>query len=770
MNTPEAQRPPGLAARIGQAPYLNGGLFERGPLDRQGIRVGDQTIEALLAPDGLFNRYHFTVTEATPLDTEVAVDPEMLGKLFEETVNERHSNGAYYTPRPVVAFMCRAALKGVLAGRRIPGLTAANLAELVDNGNADAITQPQAIAIAGALAAAKILDPACGSGAFLLGMMQEIIALNANLFRAGAAPEAVYRQKLDLISHNLHGADQDANAISIAMLRLWLSLAVDYDGPGAPPTLPNLDLKLVAGDALAGPDPQNAQGDFMAQSVQESRLGQLAQAYTAVKSPPVKERLRDYIANVKTDIRAQYRDAAPPYVVEWRVDFADVNQAGGFDIVIANPPYVRQEDIKPEAYKNALKSAYPDAAVGRSDLYCYFYARALQLLAPGGMHVFVCSNSWLDVGYGAKLQEYLLNNAHILAIYESAIERQFATADINTVISVIRKTDAAAADDATCFVQLRQDFDKALAPGGQRREIVKTRAQLLTAATAANKFVGDKWGGKYLRGMDIYHHILDQYGDKLVRLGDIATVKLGILTRANDFFFLTPESIAEWGIEDDFRRPVMTTPREARSLIVDQTTMSKQVFMCHQDKKDLKDTGALDYIQWGELQGYHRRSGIKARRRWYDLRARNGATLAMNYLIDTTARAFFAPDRVLFGDNFQELQSRTVSPLQLCAVMNSTVSQLMYNISGQANFGGGLMKIQAFETENLAIVNPSLLPPIDPALFAATTWDVLTPSPSRRQVDAAVFDALGLTSDYRDEVYAAVWDLVGNRKRRARSV
>ena len=310
MNTPEAQRPPGIAAVIGQAPYLNGGLFERSELDRQNIRVGDHVIEALLAPDGLFNRYHFTVTEATPLDTEVAVDPEMLGKLFEETVNERHSSGAYYTPRPVVAFMCRAALKGLLAGRQIPGLTADSLAELVDNGHAAAITQPQAIAIARALAAVKILDPACGSGAFLLGMMQEIIALNASLFRAGAAPEAVYRQKLDLISHNLHGADQDANAVSIAMLRLWLSLAVDYDGPGAPPTLPNLDLKLVAGDALAGPDPQNAQGDFMAQSVQESRLGELAQAYTAVKSPAVKERLRHYIATV--------------------------NRAGGFDIVIYN--------------------------------------------------------------------------------------------------------------------------------------------------------------------------------------------------------------------------------------------------------------------------------------------------------------------------------------------------------------------------------------------------------------------------------------------------
>ena len=151
------------------------------------------------------------------------------------------------------------------------------------------------------------------------------------------------------------------------------------------------------------------------------------------------------------------------------------------------------------------------------------------------MHVFVCSNSWLDVGYGAKLQQYPLTNAALEAVYESAIERQFITADINTIISVLRKTDAPAPGDATRFVQLREDFEAALSPGGRRREIVKTRAQLRNAATAAAKFTGDKWGGKYLRAPDIYHHILDHYGGRLARLGDIATVRFGIKTGVNEF-------------------------------------------------------------------------------------------------------------------------------------------------------------------------------------------------------------------------------------------
>lgn len=115
---------------------------------------------------GLFNRYNFTVMEATPIDTEVAVDPEMLGKLFEETVNERHSNGAYYTPRPVVAFMCREAIKGYLEGRNIADLTPAAIADLVDNANPQAVTVAQALEIASAVKDMKAVDPACGSGAF----------------------------------------------------------------------------------------------------------------------------------------------------------------------------------------------------------------------------------------------------------------------------------------------------------------------------------------------------------------------------------------------------------------------------------------------------------------------------------------------------------------------------------------------------------------------------------------------------------------------------
>ena len=386
------------------------------------------------------------------------------------------------------------------------------------------------------------------------------------------------------------------------------------------------------------------------------------------------------------------------------------------------------------------------------------------------MHVFVCSNSWLDVGYGAKLQEYLLKSAHMQAVYESAVERQFSTADINTVITLICK--GRPGDDArTRFVSLRDEFDTALADPQLRREIVRGRAALRAGATSGGKFVGDKWGGKYLRAPDIYHRILEKYGGNLVRLGDVATVRFGIKTGANDFFYLTPERIAEFGIEPEHCRPVMTTPQESRSIAIDPRHLPKRLFTCHDDKDELEGTGALAYIEWGEAQGYHQRSSTRSRPRWYDLGDREIVYLGINKLVDTTARTFLASQGGLFTDNFQILPIiGNTSPIRLCAAVNSTLFQLMLNTESRSNFGQGVLEIQTYETANLSIANPTLLAEPNRSAFNAADWDVLNPSAARRHVDGLVFDALDLTADEREAVYAGVRELVSNRKRRARSV
>ena len=242
----------GLRTVIGDVPFLNGGLFEETELDkRNGIAVPDEAIRQVLT--GLFDRFNFTVMESTPFDIEVAVDPEMLGKVFEELVTGRHESGAYYTPRPVVSFMCREALKGYLEGQDT-GLDAEIVARFVDHHETDGIGVAQARDVARALAEVTAVDPACGSGAYLLGMMQELIELQVRLFNVTQDAKSLYELKLEIIQRNLYGVDIDSFAVNIAMLRMWLSLAIDYEGD-TPEPLPNLDFKVVCGDSLLGPTP-----------------------------------------------------------------------------------------------------------------------------------------------------------------------------------------------------------------------------------------------------------------------------------------------------------------------------------------------------------------------------------------------------------------------------------------------------------------------------------------------------------------------------------
>ncbi len=447
LNNPKSQDlrrdDPTVYLSIGDVPFLNGGLFEQTPLDYQACKgdfpVPDDIIGHVITQ--LFTGYNFTVMESTSLDTEVAVDPEMLGKLFEETVNERNGSGAYYTPRPVVEFMCREALKCYIGVKGIYGLTDSRIADLVDNGNDQAITPQQALEIGKAVAEMKAVDPACGSGAFLLGMLQEILVLNDSLFRARHTSQSLYRQKLDIISKTIHGTDKDGLAVSTAMLRLWLSLAVDYEGDGAPEPLPNLDLKLVVGDSLAGPDPSPAQLihqlDLTDQGIRTSTLQADIAAYTTEQDHTNKRNLKKRVEETKSRIRETMEDAAPAGDIEWRIDFADVIAAGGFDVVVGNPPYVQLQRNSGELanlYRNVGYATF--ARTG--DIYQLFYERGCQLLRPNqGILAYITSNSWLKAEYGKTTRRYLTER-HTPTLLLEMGKDVFEQAIVDTSVIVVR--------------------------------------------------------------------------------------------------------------------------------------------------------------------------------------------------------------------------------------------------------------------------------------------------------------------------------------------
>ena len=248
------RRRPNDESRWGPIPYLNGGLFEQ---DYDFLVV---LPNELFDPGsdggilGFFNNYNFTVAEDTPVEQEVAVDPEMLGKVFENMMEERErgKSGTFYTPRPIVHYMCREALLGYLQDRT--GLDRALLAGQFDEDAGPPLAVAQARTVERALDEVRVLDPAVGTGAFLVGILHELVALKRACYRAQGAEvrrggSLAAGWKRQFIATALHGVDIKAEAIEIAKLRLWLSLVVDLERDQVE-ALPNLDYKLMVGNSL----------------------------------------------------------------------------------------------------------------------------------------------------------------------------------------------------------------------------------------------------------------------------------------------------------------------------------------------------------------------------------------------------------------------------------------------------------------------------------------------------------------------------------------
>ncbi len=428
-----------MTSYYGDVPFLNGGLFEKTDLDkRDDIDVPDEAIRPILSD--LFDRFNFTVMESTPFDVEVAVDPEMLGKVFEELVTGRHASGAYYTPRPVVSFMCREALKGYLQGQDT-GVPPEALARFVDERDTSGISVSSAKDVAAALDEVTVVDPACGSGAYLLGMMQELVELQSALFNVGVDAKGLYELKLHIIERNLYGVDIDDFAANIAMLRLWLSLAIEYEGD-QPEPLPNLDFKVVCGDSLLGPDPSVG---VMAQSAlgryDEAirKLDSLKAKYMRARTGPQKQNLREDIRGTEELIKTAMGDASvPEAVVDWRLQFAEVfAKDGGFNIAIANPPYV-QLQRNGGLLANRYKDAKYTTLARTGDMYQLFFERGCQALrASGGMLTYITSNSWLKAEYGKKTRQFFADGHTPLRLLELGKD-VFESAIVDSGVLVLR--------------------------------------------------------------------------------------------------------------------------------------------------------------------------------------------------------------------------------------------------------------------------------------------------------------------------------------------
>jgi hypothetical protein len=416
-------------------PFLNGGLFERHYGDVS-LPLADElfsTDEGLL---GFLDSWTFTVAEEAADESEVAVDPEMLGRVFENLISEEEMRreGTVYTPRPVVQFMCREALIPYLV--RKAELSENQVRELLVEDDAlerlnEETSTGDALALAErldrAVAEIRAIDPAVGSGAFLLGLMAELLRLRrlAHLISAGKEPEPerLREWRLEMIEHSLFGVDVNPVAIELCRLRLWLSLLVE-EGGASPHALPNLEYRTVGADSLrdfvGGIEVQQTRSDNWGLGLDLEDPGELLDLrdrYFEAADPGEKRRLRSELEDSEDELverifarvdesarqprrgkKAQVEAKATlESVPALRARFAsrdrvfpvflpafsapDVVAAGGWDVVIMNPPYVGRKELRQRfdaSYLADLERHY-----GRTyDLMTHFGRRAFELANP----------------------------------------------------------------------------------------------------------------------------------------------------------------------------------------------------------------------------------------------------------------------------------------------------------------------------------------------------------------------------------------------------
>ena len=473
---------------VGEVVFLNGGLFEETELDHTVTDIPDEAFEDIFGRDGLFYRFNFTVQESTPLEIEVAVDPEMLGKVFEELVTGRHETGSYYTPRSVVAFMCREVLKGFLAAKTSASREA--IVKLVDEREVSQdLTDRHADEIRFFLDTIKAVDPACGSGAYLLGLLQELIGIRRTLQnpRLLADPNFLYGLKLRLISQCLYGVDIDPFATNIAKLRLWLSLAVEAET--AQP-LPNLDFRIETGDSVLGPcDPLAERDDALIMTTLRKRAEQLVlkKDRFMVAHGEEKAGLFEEIRSEEAALAKEASTVVGAGNIAWHIHFAEVFatgrrqrsleqgifdsdifkvvacEPGGFDVVLANPPYVNmvQMDSTSNEYREALRSLFSTAR-GGFDLFVPFMERGLQLAARDGMFAYIVPNKLLSAEYSATLREHFARHARLISltdlsrvpvfnasVYPVIVLAQKSTPDVNTIRVEAYRGDAKSLDSVS---------------------------------------------------------------------------------------------------------------------------------------------------------------------------------------------------------------------------------------------------------------------------------------------------------------------------------
>ena len=790
-------------------PFLNGGLFDP-------INDYDWIETEILLPDDLFSndcttkegdvgdgildvfdRYNFTVKEDEPLEKEVAVDPEMLGKVFENLleIKNRKSKGTYYTPREIVHYMCQESLIEYLYGEFNRGIVAyetlgndqmamfgnASKKEqldltiehrqrsLIDKKDLETLIRygesvveherrvvsegreigrysfklPERIRANAAridekLAGVRVCDPAVGSGAFVVGMMNEIIRARGALTPHVGENEnrTPYDFKRHAIQNCLYGVDIDSGAVEIAKLRLWLSLIVDEEERESIQPLPNLDYKTICGNSLLGVNKL-----FNYQPLK--KLEELKPLYfnetSAVKKQKRKKQIDDLIGQMTNG----HKD------FDFEVYFSEVFHEGkGFDVVIGNPPYVALQKNGGELGKLYQGAGFTTFA-RTGDVYQLFYERGCQLLMPSaGLLAYITSNSWLKAEYGKLTRRYFSDNHTPLRLIELGKD-VFESAIVDSSILIARSGKH---DETGKAVDMDRLSEKDFPPAENRWSVFRPQGEKpWSTLSGIEQSIMDKMEavGTPLKEWDV-------------------SINYGIKTGYNDAFIIDDATKEKLIAEDPKSAKILKPVLRGRDiqryrakwaelwLITTFPSLHLNINDYPAVKRHLLSFGKDRLEQSGKTLAGGGQARKKTGNKWFEAQDQiayhEEFTKEKLFWMDMSNKGKFAYSETEMYCNNKGFMMTGKSLKYLCAVLNSAlITWLMKNTARTT--GMGLMQWEKFAVERLPIpkISPAEQRPfirlVDRILTAKAADPKADTSKQEAESDRLVYGLYGLINE-----------------------
>lgn len=838
VNRGEQGYDPALHCRI---PFLSGGLFE--PIDGYDWKHNDFAIPNEVfsnkkdandrEADGIldiFDRYNFTMSEDEPMEREVAIDPEMLGKVFENLleVNDRKSKGAFYTPREIVHYMCQESLISYLV--RETGLKETDVRDFILYGDflkdEDTVKEKRLgnggmlisedifkIDKSGnvvtdrlkdidlALANVRVADPAVGSGAFPLGMLNEIVRARENISAYMAISMNNYQKrmmyindrspyllKVQTIKNCIFAADIEPSATDITQLRLWLSLVIDdeinsnaqspLDGHANPIPLPNLECNILCGNSLVdefrGIPLINKASNANAGNMEQSDI--FTQTYDAIlpslfkaqdelfyctdtnEKVAIKQRiegLKDEIIRVQLqqatdEVKEAYEDsktyASKPYML-WQIDFARVfREKGGFDIVIGNPPYLESRspnfsDELKDDLQRMIKKRYgkkSDWFARGADLLIYFFELSLRLINTNGINTFITQNSWLATEFGKKFQGYLLKNTDVIAVIDSDY-KYFETADINTVITFMRgKTGQRS---PMLFARCHRNLKNYSVPANAR-EHIDSGAVTYKILDPNSKMLHEMKWGFIFDTEDQLIHIIDRVNSKGRTIEQLAGYSIGQGLNLKKSAVFSSKELELNSIPEEATIPFFVTEESGVYIWSGSEHFIVKNDMISEDAKK-------------KVSGEHELFDSRGTRKTPPALIMPRGIGARHFCCYNSINGYSASCVDVYSPKGTDL---TDDIIRMWLYMNSSLFWLIREIVGRTNLGGGMLKAEAVDIKPFAIYFEIGITDDVRQLFEACKIVTIQNAQSEikeklhEAIDKIVFDFLELSMEERDYI------------------